>query len=131
MVHINTRNPFGSRLILAGHRLLLKIVLVNSSVGTGKEMRLGGVERDCLDDTFTLRERPLTIVFTQRVDHDLTRGLNIVSHSREVVSFGMPYKLSDNIVENKLVCVSISSTEVLFDFPLDEFLFKIVRSNFN
>jgi hypothetical protein len=67
--------------------LLLQVVLENCDVRCSEEVRLCGMERDGLNDTFSGAEGSLAVSFAHTVNKYLTCRLDVVSYRGEIVTF--------------------------------------------
>jgi len=127
-VNVQARNPLSSRLVLTDHTLLLQIVLEDSLVGGSEEVGSGGVEADSLDDAaLGGSEGSLAGSFTQRMDHHLQRGLQIVYHSSQVVSFGVPDTGFDDMGELELDHLLLEGG-VFKELPLKELFLLVIAT---
>lgn len=117
-MHRDRRDPLCTRLVLGNDALLLKIVLEHLHVSRSEEMRFRWMETNRLNDSFGLSKWPCRIRPWQRVDENLRRCLNIMSHSRKVVSFRMPNHLTYNLAEVHLDHL-VSFTVICLKSPFD------------
>lgn len=86
-MHGNAANPLGPRLILVHNSLFLQVVLEHCDVRGCEEVRLRGMERNCLDDAFSSAEGSLAVSFAYTVNQHLACRLDVVSYRGEVVTF--------------------------------------------
>lgn len=104
--------------------MLLEIVLKDTDLGRCEEVRLCWVEGKALNDSFSLREWFLRGCLAQRVDDNLGRCLDLVSHRCEVVALRVPGKSADDMLK-----LQSNHDLVLFqvfrEHPLDISLFNL------
>ena len=79
----------------------MQVVLENSDVRCSEEVRLRGMERNCLNDAFSGAEGSLTVSFAYTMNQHLACRLDVVSYRSEVVTFGMPADLADDIFQSQ------------------------------
>ena len=123
-VNANTGNPLGSRLVFVYDRLLLKVVLEDDRLRASEEVRLRGMESDCLDDAFSRAERFLRRSLADAVDQHLGSRLDVVGHRCEVVTLRVPEHFADHVFQSQ-------RNHVLFEFPLCVEIFRFFRRRLN
>lgn len=117
-------DPFGSRLKLGNHRLLLQVVLEHSLMSCNEEVRLGRVELHSLDYTLGLSKGSLRRWFWEGVNDNLGWWLHILGHCCEIISLRMPYYSLDDVLEGNLD--HFSSVNIWGEWPLPELFFLII-----
>lgn len=95
-------------------------------MGACEEIGPRRMETDCLNDTFRLRKGPVRARSSQTMYHDLACGLDIVSHSREVVSLWMPNQFANNVLELHLDGLGAWREAVFHEGPADKLLLQLI-----
>jgi hypothetical protein len=85
-MHIYTRDPLATRLVLCYDSLFHEIVLKYLHMSTNEEIGSSWVETDSLNNTLRLTKGSSCVMLCQTVNQNLRSLLDVVSHSRKIVT---------------------------------------------